>query len=628
MTGGPAQSGAPRGAGQTGTTQRGSWLEPGTRLNDLYEIDEGIASGGMGEIYRGHAILTGDLVAIKTIRSDVAETEAAMTMFRKEAQALHNLYHEAIVRYYVFSVDPTVQRPYLAMEYVSGPSLSNMVRNGPLGYEAVRVLGARLASGLQAAHERGIIHRDISPDNVILPHGDVAQAKIIDFGIARQTRGGEGTVVGDGFAGKYNYVSPEQLGLFGGDVGATSDIYSLGLVLVEAATGRALDMRGSPVEVIEKRRVVPDLSGVDDRLRALLERMLTPDPGQRMGSMTEVAAWLRRGTLTGLTHGYGTEFHEPTVVSVRPQTMAGNALPRPSAPPQFQAHPQPHLQSHLQSSPSPPRRRLGLWIGLPAGLLALGAVGGGAYWFAQGPGPAPAPVVARTEPRTVAPEPPAPPDFAVLQVTPGDMQAAATQIARRLGEKVADPCALVDPVIVGDDRAAIDGYARSAEAFSTLRSDLRSAHDVMLDVRLNQVTAAQCPMLAFVSGARGNASLVPAIELVGYTITAGGAISGELFGPLGAYVSLLAAFADGSVRVVVSSMRLTGQSTPFAFTPDARLLPPGAALLLVAIASSAPLDLLRPDAVQPAERLLAQMQERAEASGMRLAAVPAYVQVK
>jgi serine/threonine-protein kinase len=244
MTGGPAQSGAPRGAGQTGTTQRGRWLEPGTRLNDLYEIDEGIASGGMGEIYRGHAILTGDLVAIKTIRSDVAETEAAMTMFRKEAQALHNLYHEAIVRYYVFSVDPNVQRPYLAMEYVSGPSLSNMVRNGPLGYEAVRVLGARLASGLQAAHERGIIHRDISPDNVILPHGDVAQAKIIDFGIARQTRGGEGTVVGDGFAGKYNYVSPEQLGLFGGDVGATSDIYSLGLVLVEAATGRALDMRG------------------------------------------------------------------------------------------------------------------------------------------------------------------------------------------------------------------------------------------------------------------------------------------------------------------------------------------------------------------------------------------------
>ncbi len=620
MTGGPAQSGAPRGTGPKGTTQRGSWLEPGTRLNDLYEIDEGIASGGMGEIYRGHAILTGDPVAIKTIRSDVAETEAAMTMFRKEAQALHNLYHEAIVRYYVFSVDPTVQRPYLAMEYVSGPSLSNMVRNGPLGYEAVRVLGARLASGLQAAHERGIIHRDISPDNVILPHGDVAQAKIIDFGIARQTRGGEGTVVGDGFAGKYNYVSPEQLGLFGGDVGATSDIYSLGLVLVEAATGRALDMRGSPVEVIEKRRVVPDLSGVDDRLRALLERMLTPDPGQRLGSMTEVAAWLRRGTLTGLTRGFGTEFHEPTVVSVRPQTMAGTALSNPSAPPQPPPQPLP--------PPVPPRRRLGLWIGLAAALLALGAVGGGAYWFAQGPGPGPAPVVARPEPRPVAPEPPAPPAFAVLQVTPGDMQAAATQIARRLGEKVADPCALVDPVIVGDDRAAIDGYARSVEAFSTLRSDLRSAHDVRLDVRLNPVTAAQCPMLAFVSGARGNASLVPAIELVGYTVAAGGTISGELFGPPGAYVSLLAAFADGSVRVVVSSMRLTGQSTPFAFTPDARLLPSGTALLLVAIASSAPLDILRPDAVQPAERLLAQMQERVEATGMRLAAVPAYVEAK
>ena len=76
----------------------------------------------MGEVYKGHAIQTGDIVAIKLIRPDLAEAEAAFAMFRKEAAALHNLFHEAIVRYYVFTVDPVLERPYLAMEYVDGVS--------------------------------------------------------------------------------------------------------------------------------------------------------------------------------------------------------------------------------------------------------------------------------------------------------------------------------------------------------------------------------------------------------------------------------------------------------------------------------------------------------------------------
>ena len=109
-------------------------IPAGTQLNGIYEIDEPIAAGGMGEVYKGHAIQTGDIVAIKLIRSDLAEAEAAFAMFRKEAAALHNLYDEAIVRYYVFTVDPALERPYLAMEYVDGLSLSTMVRGGPLAY--------------------------------------------------------------------------------------------------------------------------------------------------------------------------------------------------------------------------------------------------------------------------------------------------------------------------------------------------------------------------------------------------------------------------------------------------------------------------------------------------------------
>jgi len=283
--------------GSTTGSRSTQWLPTGTRLNDTYELDQGIASGGMGEIYRGHNIQTGSVYAIKMIRSDFAETDGAMTMFLREAGALNDLFHEAIVRYFAFSVDPTLRRPYMVMEFVTGRSLSEIVKSGPMDYEDVRILGMRLAAGLQVAHDRGIIHRDIAPDNILVPDGDVSRAKIIDFGIARQTQAADGTIIGDGFAGKYNYVSPEQLGMFGGDVGAASDIYSLGLLLVEALAGRSLNMRGNQFEVIDKRRTVPDLRHIDVRMQPLLTEMLQPDPADRPGSMTEVAAKLRlRGT--------------------------------------------------------------------------------------------------------------------------------------------------------------------------------------------------------------------------------------------------------------------------------------------------------------------------------------------
>src|SRR5215831_6473320 len=177
-----------------------SRLAPGTRLNGIFEIDQRIASGGMGEIYRGHAIETGDAVAIKVMRTDLADNAMALALFRKEASALHYIHHEAIVRYYIFSNDPGTRRHYLAMEFVDGKPLSDMLKVAPLGFDEVCLLQQRLAAGLHAAHQHGIIHRDLSPDNVLIPSGDVGRAKIIDFGIARSTRVGDGTVIGGGFA--------------------------------------------------------------------------------------------------------------------------------------------------------------------------------------------------------------------------------------------------------------------------------------------------------------------------------------------------------------------------------------------------------------------------------------------
>jgi len=266
-------------------------VRPGTRLNGIYEIEKLIAQGGMGEVYRGFNIQTGDIVAIKMIRPEFSNNEEMMELFRREASILHNLVHEAIVRYFLFSVDPEVGRAYLAMEFVDGPSLSDRLTSGPLSLPEVTILRKRMASALETAHRLGVVHRDMSSDNVILPNGDVRNAKIIDFGIARAAQLGKQTIVGSGFAGKYNYVSPEQLGLEGGDVTFKSDIYSLGLVLAEATRGHALDMSGSQVAVIEKRRVVPDLSDVDASVRSLLEAMLQPAPENRPASMAAVAEW-------------------------------------------------------------------------------------------------------------------------------------------------------------------------------------------------------------------------------------------------------------------------------------------------------------------------------------------------
>jgi formylglycine-generating enzyme required for sulfatase activity len=251
-------------------------------------IDRLIATGGMGQVYVGHTIETADKVAIKMIRPELARSDTHLALFRKEAAALHRSPHEAIVRYYLFTTDPDLRCPYLAMEFVEGKSISSLLERGPLDLESVGILQRRIAAGLDVAHRAGVIHRDVSPDNIILPNDDPNRAKIIDFGIARDAHGGA-TVIGGDFAGKSNYVSPEQIGLFGGEVTTKSDVYSLGLTLAAAVIGRPLHMGGLPAEMVRKRSSVPDLSAVPAPMRPLLSRMLQPKPEDRP-SMAEVAS--------------------------------------------------------------------------------------------------------------------------------------------------------------------------------------------------------------------------------------------------------------------------------------------------------------------------------------------------
>ncbi|MCF6099647.1 serine/threonine-protein kinase [Mesorhizobium muleiense] len=334
----------------------------GTQLSGIYELDERIAFGGMGEVYRGHNIQTGDHVAIKIVLPEFARDQTILSLFRKEASILNHLSHDAVVRYHVFTIDPGIGRPYLAMEFVDGQSLFDIMRRGPMPTEDVRKLCHRLASGLSAVHQAGAIHRDLSPDNIILPGGRVDRAKIIDFGIARSATVGGETLIGGKFAGKYNYVSPEQLGLYSGDVSEQSDIYSLGLVLAAALRGKPIDMSGSQFEIVEKRRTVPDLSDIDADFRGIVEAMLQPDPQDRPISMADIARATRDDT--------DEETRPPTSITPRDRTprTGGTAAPGPKLPgprlpgPKMASQPPaaageqrfvPHVRPALLSEPRP-----------------------------------------------------------------------------------------------------------------------------------------------------------------------------------------------------------------------------------------------------------------------------------
>lgn len=332
-------------------------IGPGTLLSHTYEVAGLIARGGMGEVHRARHVDMNTWHAVKVIRPELAQDAKMVELLRREAAALREIRHEAVVSYDGVFRDE-YGRILLSMEYLDGPSLQEVLQGGPLDPDDVAVLLDRIASGLAAAHQRGIVHRDMSTDNVILPGREIANAKIIDFGIAKQTAGGAGTVIGDAFAGKYGYASPEQFGLFGGQVGAQSDIYSAGLVLAAAALGRPLDMGRTPQAMIERRMAVPDLSALAEPLRGVLCSMLEPDPQNRAKTMTELVGALTR----------------------RPAEITPfDATPFPAATP-AKEEPRPAVaerQAKAVQAPAGPAKKapVGLIAGGVGGLVAAGVAG-------------------------------------------------------------------------------------------------------------------------------------------------------------------------------------------------------------------------------------------------------------
>jgi serine/threonine-protein kinase len=579
-----------------------SRISPGTRLNGIYEIDRQIGVGGMGEIYKGHAIQTGDAVAIKLMLPELAENEAALALFRKEASALHHLMHEAIVRYYVFTVEPVLQRPYLAMEFVDGRSLSAILQdNGPLPFEAVHALMKRIAAGLQAAHERGIIHRDVSPDNIIVPGGDVSRAKIIDFGIARSTNLNEGTIIGSGFAGKHNWVSPEQIGLFGGNVTAKSDIYSLGLVLVNALTGTAVDMGGSQVQIVEKRRRVPDLGAIDMRFRPLLDRMLQPHPDKRPDSMAAVAAWPLGSS--GLLRGWS----DPG------KAKKGTVIP---------------------AYPAEPRRwgrTIGSALALLAGVAVLGA--GGYYlsqsdpltwiatWSSGDKGSSTGPSTTK-QPGTGTTKQPG--------ITTADRTgSSADEIRRYLQAYGGGQCFFITPVAIGEGRATVEGFGASLQPFYKLDEAIKRDLKFEADIAIRLVTDAQCPVITFLAGLRSDRARAPRVDIDSVIVKDGRALTGmvDRFGNLN--VDLLLVSDAGTVQNVTTLMRPGTDGKPFSIgMSKSSAGPESQPQLLIAIASVRPLTSLQLPGAVGADQVFPAALAEAQRSAQQVSATARYFRLE
>ena len=258
-----------------------------------YEVLGLLGRGGMGVVLKAFDPALHRLVAVKVLAPQLASSATARERFAREARAVAAIAHDHIVA--IHAVDSWNGLPYLVMQYVPGRSLQERIdATGPLGVKEVLRIGIQAASGLAAAHARGVIHRDIKPSNILLENG-VERVKITDFGLARAADDASLTQSGL-LAGTPQYMAPEQAR--GEPVDPRADLFSLGSVLYAACTGRPPFRAETTMGVLKRvcddtprpiREVNPD---VPDWLAAVIDRLLAKDPADRFATAEEVAELL------------------------------------------------------------------------------------------------------------------------------------------------------------------------------------------------------------------------------------------------------------------------------------------------------------------------------------------------
>ena len=264
-----------------------------------YRIQERLGAGGMGEVYRARDEKLGRDVALKVLPAGSLADDEARRRFRKEAAVLSRLSHPHIATLHDFDTADGVD--FLVMELVTGPTLEQELRKGPLPEKDVVRLGSQLARALVAAHEQGVIHRDLKPSNLQLTSDGML--KILDFGVAHLERGrtptGEEATATETAAGEVlgspPYMAPEQL--LGKPVDARTDLYAAGACLYELATGKRPygDKRGAQLtEAILHEAPAPPNGSISPGLRAAILKALDKDPDLRYQTAKELLVDLER----------------------------------------------------------------------------------------------------------------------------------------------------------------------------------------------------------------------------------------------------------------------------------------------------------------------------------------------
>jgi serine/threonine-protein kinase len=297
---------------------------PGARLANRYRLDERVGGGGMGEVWRATDLVLDRTVAVKVMRPELLEEPSFAERFLAEARTMATIRHPGVVGVHDYRSDST--GAFLVMEYVSGEALSRRLhRLGRLDPTLTMTLMAQAADALQAAHDRGVVHRDIKPGNLLVTPDH--RLVLTDFGIARSAASTPLTATG-AVIGTPSYLAPEQV--LGRPATARSDLYALGVVGYECLAGRRPFDGENPFDVAMKRLrdPPPPLADTPPEVRAVVERALAPDPDQRWPSAADLAAAARRAAAPGAPDQPG----HPADQAGHPADQAGHPADQTTAP--------------------------------------------------------------------------------------------------------------------------------------------------------------------------------------------------------------------------------------------------------------------------------------------------------
>jgi len=320
--------------------------QPGDLIADRYELEELVGTGGMSTVFRAYDRQLERRVAIKILHEHYADDPEYLERFRREARAVAKLSHPNIVT--VIDRGDDGGRQYIVFEYVEGENLKELVvRSGRLPVRRALELALDVAGGLAFAHDQGLVHRDVKPQNVLLSRE--GEVKVTDFGIARSLHMEHGVTQTGTVLGTGEYLAPEQAS--GKQVSPATDVYSLGVVLWELLAGDvpfvgenfvavALRHVNEPPPSLRERR--PD---VTPRLEAAVDRALAKDPGRRFPSMAAFARELRAclAEADGEIPMADPELTLVTPPAPAPARAPAQRRPRPRRPARSRRHPLPYV---------------------------------------------------------------------------------------------------------------------------------------------------------------------------------------------------------------------------------------------------------------------------------------------